>query len=59
MTAEPLPPKDAVAAEVAAQREAQGLPPKITDPRALATVVRLIHESLKEVAMTLTELGGE
>lgn len=49
MTAEPLAgrtdtggPMSAVAAEVAAEREAQGLPPKITDPRALARVAQLV-----------------
>jgi hypothetical protein len=44
MTAEPQPPEDAVAAEVAAERAAQGLPPKITDPRVLAAVVRLLKD---------------
>jgi hypothetical protein len=44
MTAEPLPPEDAIAAETAAEREAQGLPPKITDPRALAQVARLVED---------------
>ena len=45
MTAEPQPPEDAVAAEVAAERAAQGLPPKITDPRVLAQVARLVNEA--------------
>jgi hypothetical protein len=44
VTAEPLPPEDAIAAEVAAERAAQGMPPKITDPRILAQVARLVNE---------------
>lgn len=34
----------AVALETARERKAQGLPPKITDERALAQVARLVNE---------------
>jgi hypothetical protein len=52
MTAEPLAgrtdqdgaPLSAVAAETIAEREAQGLEPTITDPRALAQVARLVND---------------
>jgi hypothetical protein len=58
MSAEPLAgrtdqdgaPLSAVAAETAAEREAQGLPPKITDPRALARVARLVLDSTQQDA---------
>jgi hypothetical protein len=43
-------PLSAVAAEVAAEREAQGLPPKITDPRALPQVARLVNEPTQQDA---------
>jgi hypothetical protein len=40
--------------------EAQGLPPKITDPRTLAQVARLVNDSShQEVAVTFTRRGGE
>jgi len=48
MTADPVAtdqvPLSTVDAEVAAEREAQGLPPKITDPRALAAVAQLMQD---------------
>jgi hypothetical protein len=43
-------PLSTVDAEVAAEREAQGLPPKITDPRALAQVARLVLDSTQQDA---------
>jgi hypothetical protein len=41
-------PPSTVDAEVAAEREAQGLPPKITDARALAQVARLVNEPTQQ-----------
>jgi hypothetical protein len=38
--------------DVAAERREQGLPPTITDPRALAAVARLVNQ--EEVPVTLT-----
>ena len=52
MTADPLPPEDPIAAETYAERMAQGLPPKITDPRALAQVARLVNESIQQATRT-------
>jgi hypothetical protein len=43
-------PLSTVGAEVAAEREAQGLPRKITDPRALAQVARLVLDSTQQDA---------
>jgi hypothetical protein len=37
-------PRSAVEEEVARERAGQGLPPKITDPRALARVAQLVAD---------------
>jgi hypothetical protein len=60
VTAEPLTGRtdtddaslSTVAAETAAERMAQDLPPKITDPRALAQVARLVAEPNQQAART-------